>query len=752
MNATNATSATSATNTTGSGNHMAQKALSRAAADGKEKASDLHRPELYFNREISAVAFIRRVLEQAYSDRHALLDRVRFLSFVSNQTDEFVIVRLAGLHDLVEAQVKDTGPDGMLASQQIDALRPLLHALLQDQQACLKRDIMPRLAEAGVVICDYDQLNRSQRETMENYFHTEILPVLTPLGVDPAHPFPHISSRSLNLAVRLRDPEAGELFARLKVPGTLQRFVPVPNGGRRGNGQARQVTFVWLEQVIAAHLDQLFPGMEVVGAYPFRVLRDADIEIQSDEAGDLLESMRRGLRQRRFGSVINLTIQAGTPKKIRELLRDYLELEAADVWEIEGPLGLGDLAELTDLDRPDLKTPPIVTHVPPELARGQDPFAALRRGDLLLHHPYDAFSTVAEFIEAAARDPHVLAIKQTLYRVGEGQNSPIVQALLEAVERGKQVAVLVELKARFDEENNIEWARMLERAGVHVVYSQIDLKTHAKVALVVRREGAGLRRYVHLGTGNYNAATARVYEDFALLTSRGDIGEDATNLFNALTGYARGITYRKLLVAPGTLRNGVVSRIEREIAVHRQTGRGRLIFKTNALVDPEIIQALYRASRAGIPIDLLVRGMCSLRPGIPGVSENIRVVSLVGRILEHSRIYYFANGGDEEVWMGSADLMQRNLDHRIEVLFPLEDATLRDHIVRNMLPAYLHDTANANILHGDGSYEHLKPPKGEPPFDVQAWFAREAQRPPDPDAPFVLQSTAAPPPAASSPA
>jgi polyphosphate kinase len=481
-----------------------------------------------------------------------------------------------------------------------------------------------------------------------------------------------------------------------------------------------------------------------VGAYPFRVLRDADIEIQSDEAGDLLESMRRGLRERRFGSVINLTVQTGTPKKVRELLREYLELEPADVWELEGPLGLGDLSELTDLDRPDLKSPPIAIHVPSELARGQDPFAALKRSDLLLHHPYDTFSTVTEFIQAAARDPQVLTIKQTLYRVGEGKNSPIVQALLDAVERGKQVAVLVELKARFDEENNIEWARMLEQAGVHVVYSQIDLKTHAKVALVVRREGNGLRRYVHLGTGNYNVATARVYEDFALLTSQPDLGEDATTLFNALTGYARGITYDKLLVAPGTLRSGIVSRIEREIAAHRETGQGRLLFKTNALVDAEIIQALYRASRAGVQIDLIVRGMCSLRPGIPEVSENIHVVSLVGRILEHSRIYYFANGGAEEVWMGSADLMQRNLDHRIEVLFPLEDENLRAHIVRDVLPAYLRDTANANILHSDGSYERVKPAKGEDPFDVQVWFASEAPRLHDPEAPYFLQSTAAP--------
>ncbi len=381
--------------------------------------------------------------------------------------------------------------------------------------------------------------------------------------------------------------------------------------------------------------------------------------------------------------------------------------------------------ELLDLDRPDLKDAPIVARVPIELRRGQDPFAAIRKSDILLHHPYDAFSSVAEFIDTAARDPQVLAIKQTLYRVGS--NSPIVNALLEANERGKQVAVLVELKARFDEENNIEWARTLESAGVHVVYGLVDLKTHAKVALVVRRDSNGLHRYVHLGTGNYNATTARTYEDYALLTSRSDICDDVANLFNALTGYSRGVTYKKLLVAPADLRAGLLERIEREIERHKKTGQGRLIFKCNALVDPEIIRALYRASHAGVPIDLIVRGICALRPGVPGVSEKIRVVSLVGRFLEHSRIYYFSNAGqgEPEVLMGSADLMQRNLDHRVEVLFPLEDRSLRNHILNVVLPAYLRDTANASLLLSDGTYERLRPAKGEAPFDVQQWFAQE---------------------------
>ena len=727
--------------------HMSADGIGLNGNAHKGKDRQLARPELYINREVATVAFIRRVLEEAESPRHPLLDRVRFLSFVGSQIDEFLMVRVAGLHDLVAAQVKETGPDGLLPSQQIEALRPLLLDLVQEQRRYFQEELQPRLEEADIHLLNYTALSRTQREAADSYFRSDILPVLTPLGVDPAHPFPHISSRSMNLAVTLHDPVEEALFARIKLPATIRRFVPVPPKNRSRNHvqtQPRSSWFVWLEQLVAAHLDLLFPGLVVTGSYPFRVLRDADIEIQSDEAGDLLESIEKGLRQRRFGSVVNLTLQTGTPKKVRELLRANLELSPEDVWEVDGPLGLSDVAELTELDRPDLKNPPLIPHQLPELRRGQDPFAAIRRGDLLLHHPYDAFSTVTDFIQAAAHDPQVLAIKQTLYRVG--QNSQIVQALLEANNFGKQVAVLVELKARFDEENNIEWARMLERAGVHVVYGQVDLKTHAKVALVVRRESNGVRRYIHLGTGNYNAATARVYEDFALLTCRKDIGDDVTNLFNALTGYARGISYHKLLVAPGTLRAGLIARIHREIARKKETGVGRLIFKINSLVDPEIIQALYRASQVGVEIDLLVRGMCSLRPGIPGVSEHIRVVSLVGRILEHSRIYYFANGGQdqEEVLMGSADLMQRNLDHRIELLFPIEDIALRAQVAHEILPAYLRDTANARILLPDGLYQHLQPPRGERPFDVQAWFASEGQRLPDPQAPFVLQSSAPP--------
>ena len=689
---------------------------------------DLFRPDLYINRELSAVSFIRRVLEEARSKRHPLLERLKFLSFVSRQIDEFLMIRVAGLQDQQIAQVKEVGPDGLLPGQQLDALRAELLSLFSSQHHCWIHELLPQLFEAGIAILDYSQLSRAQREAAAIYYEQEVFPVLTPLGVDPAHPFPHISSRSLNLAVSLTDPQGIEFFARVKVPSLLPRLIPVPQGTRERSRRSepdspKQFAFVWIEQVITAHLDSLFPGMSIKSAYPFRVLRDADFDIQRDQAGDLLETVEQNVQLRRFGVVVDLAVQPDMPESIRNLLRENLQLDAQDIMDLEGPLGLGDLLDLCDLDRPDLKDQPIVATVPAELRRSADIFSAIQKSDILLHHPYNTFSTVAEFIETAARDSQVVAIKQTLYRVG--QNSRIVDALLEANDRGKQVAVLVELKARFDEENNIEWARRLESSGVHVVFGQVELKTHAKVALVVRREAGGLRRYVHIGTGNYNASTARVYEDYALLTCRADIGEDASHLFNAMTGYARGVVYNKLMVAPESIRLGLLARIDREIERQQAGGAGHLIFKINALVDPEFIRALYRASQAGVKVDLIVRGMCCLRPGIPGISENIQVISLVGRFLEHSRIYYFANGGieEEEILIGSADLMQRNLDHRVEVLVPVEDPGLRAHFTGFALSSYQRDSANAWRLLSNGTYERILPAHGEAPFDQQIWFA-----------------------------
>ncbi|HEX9132786.1 MAG TPA: polyphosphate kinase 1, partial [Ktedonobacteraceae bacterium] len=639
--------------------------------------SDLLRPDLYINRELSWVEFNRRVLEEAQDSRNPLLERVKFLSIFETNLDEFIMIRLAGLKDQLAAHVTHFSPDGLNAEQQLRAVRQCLAPLVQQVRNCWRDELMPLLEAQHIHILDFEQLDNKQRAAMQTYFEQEIFPVLTPLAVDRAHRFPHISNRSLNLAVVIADALYGERFARVKVPPTLPRLLPVPFTAKQQGVQA----FVWIEQLIAANLNMLFPGFDIWESYPFRVLRDADIELREDDAADLLESIEQGLRERRFGSVVDLAVNPSMPLRIRSLLLDKLEITADDLTVIDGPLGLGDVMELHRLDRPELKDPPFTPRTLHELRKDQDLFAAIRQHDLLIHLPYDTFDSVVEFIRAAAHDRDVLAIKQTLYRVGT--NSPVVNSLLEAVENGKQVAVLVELKARFDEENNIEWARALERAGVHVVYGLEELngfkslKTHAKVALVVRREADGLQRYVHLGTGNYNATTARIYEDLCLLTCRPEIGADATALFNLLTGYSRQSTYSKLLVAPLGLRQGIVGRIEREITVHNQHGDGYLIFKMNALVDPEVIHTLYRASQAGVRIDLIVRGICCLRPGVDGVSETIRVRSIVGRFLEHSRIFYFRNGGDEEIFLGSADMMQRNLDGRVETLFPIEDPVLR---------------------------------------------------------------------------
>jgi polyphosphate kinase len=679
-------------------------------------SSELGQPELYINRELSWIEFNRRVLEEAEDSRHPLLERVKFLSIFDTNLDEFIMIRLAGLKDQIAAHVTTLSPDGLTAEEQLAAVRQRLAPLVQEVRACWNHELCPLLEAQRIYVLEYEQLDEQQRAAMHTYFENEVFPVLTPLAVDAGHQFPHISNRSLNLAVVVTDPAHGERFARVKVPPTLPRLVPVPVTGNKENARA----FVWIEQVIANNLSMLFQGFEVWESYPFRVLRDADIELREDESSDLLETIEQGVRARRFGVVVDLAVNPSMPANIVSLLVENLEITPDDVSVIDGPLGMGDVMELHSLDRPNLKDPPFTPRTPPELQKGHDLFAAIRQHDLLMHLPYDTFDSVVDFIRAAAHDPGVLAIKQTLYRVGT--NSPVVSTLLEAVENGKQVAVLVELKARFDEENNIEWARALEQAGVHVVYGLIGLKTHAKIALVVRREADGLRRYVHLGTGNYNATTARIYEDLCLLTCRPDIGADATSLFNSLTGYSRQTHYRKLLVAPTGLREGIVERIEREMRFQTQQGNGRLIFKMNALVDPEIIDMLYSASQTGMRIDLSIRGMCCLRPGIPGISDNIRVTSLVGRFLEHSRIFYFGNGGGEEIWLGSADMMQRNLNNRVETLFPIEDPMLRTAIRENLLDKVMMDTANASELKADGHYVRVRPEPGEPPFDSQAWF------------------------------
>ncbi|HEY0752944.1 MAG TPA: polyphosphate kinase 1 [Ktedonobacteraceae bacterium] len=678
--------------------------------------TEMVQPEAYINRELSWIEFNRRVFKEALDPRHPLLERVKFLAIFDTNLDEFIMIRLAGLKDQLVAQVTSLSPDGLTGAQQLEAVREALTPLLRETHRFWRHELIPMLAAEQIYILDYEQLDAVQRIAMQTYFENEIFPVLTPLAVDPGHPFPHISNRSLNLAVMITDPLHHERPARVKVPPTLPRLIPVP----LADNPDGKLAFVWIEQVIAAHLNMLFPGFDVWESYPFRVLRDADIELREDDSSDLLESIEQSLRDRRFGSVVDLAVNPSMPQRIRNLLLEKLEITASDLTVIDGTLGMGDLMELQKVDRPNLKYPSFTPTIVPALRKNQDIFQAIRQHDRLLHHPYESFDVVMEFLRAAAHDPDVLAIKQTLYRVGS--RPLIVDLLQEAVENGTQVAVLVELKARFDEENNIEWARALEHSGVHVAYGLIGLKTHAKVSLVVRREADGLRRYVHLSTGNYNDGTARIYEDIGLFTCRPDICADVSALFNLLTGYSRQSLYRKLLVAPLGLRTGMIERIEREIAAQQKSGNGQIIFKSNALVDPRIIAALYRASQAGVQIDLIIRGICCLRPGIPGLSETIRVRSIVGRFLEHSRIYYFANGGDEEMLLGSADMMQRNLDGRVETLFPIEDALLRNALLENLLKRVLSDTVNARELLSNGNYVRVLPDPGEPPFDSQAWF------------------------------
>jgi polyphosphate kinase len=697
------------------GVHRARSASAPIALKVPEDA------KLFLNRELSLLSFFRRVLEEALDERNPLLERVKFLAIVGSNLAEFFMVRVAGLKQQIEAGVIELSIDGLTPAQQLAAVRQAVRQLMDDSHDFL-RQLLSLLDTAGVHILDFAALDEFQKSHVKQYFDTTVFPILTPLAYDPGRPFPHISNMSLNLAVLLRDEGGYPRFARVKVPNTLPRLlkVPPPAGAPVVPGQdSRERYLVWLEQVIIEHLPRLFPGMQVLQAHPFRVTRDAEMEIQDLEAEDLLESVERSVRERRFGSVVRLTVDLAMPDDIKKLLAENLGLEAEDIYTLRPPLGMSDLIQLCGLDRHDLKDPPFVPVVPPELDMAEgDIFTAIRNQDILLHHPYDSFSPVTEFLQAAARDPDVLAIKQTLYRVG--RNSPVVQALLDAARAGKQVAVLVEVKARFDEGSNIEWAKALESEGVHVVYGLLGLKTHSKTALVVRREGDTIRRYVHLATGNYNPTTAQTYTDLGLFTCDENLGADATDLFNYLTGYSAKKDYRKFLVAPINLRSGIESLIRREMERQQQGERAHLIFKVNSLIDKAIIRLLYKASQAGVRVDLIVRGMCCLRPGVPGLSENIRVISIVGRFLEHSRIYYFCNGGNEQIYLGSADLMPRNLDRRVEILFPVENAKLIRQLRDHVLAVYLADNVKARQMQADGTYLRMRPQEGVEAVDSQS--------------------------------
>ena len=687
-------------------------AVSPLEVPEKQRLDD---PALYINRELSLLAFQRRVLEEAADPDNPLLERVKFLSIFGSNLDEFFMVRVAGLMQKAEANSQDIGVDGRTPSSQLEAIRLKVSQLLGEAYELLANSLLPALEEQRIRFVDYSSLLAEEKARMESYFLRTVFPVLTPLAFDPGRPFPHISNLSLNIAVVVKGTDGREHFARVKVPDTLAQIVRVGDG-------SGEYAFLWLEQLVIANLQYLFPGLEIVEAHPFHVTRDAEVAIREVESDDLLETIEEAVWQRRFRDVVRLQVNSSMPHEILDILVSNLELGLNEIYLVDGPIDLSRLRHLAGIDRADLKDRPFAPYVPPGLhaAADEDTFSTIRQGDVMLHQPFESFQPVVEFLRKAAVDPDVLAIKMTLYRVG--RNSPIVENLLLAVENGKQVAVLVELKARFDEESNIEWARALEREGVHVVYGLVGLKVHSKVALVVRREGEVMRRYVHLATGNYNTVTSRLYTDLGVLTCNDQIGADVTDLFNYLTGYSIKNDYKKLLVAPLTLRSGLEGLIQREIDHQKRGERGHLILKMNALEDPQMIRLLYRASQAGVRLDLLVRGICCLRPGVPGVSDNIRVTSILGRFLEHSRIYYFRNAGNEEIYLGSADFMPRNLNRRVEVLFPVEGERQIRRLKDQVLATYLADNVKARRMDSDGSYTRVAPQDGERALNAQNWF------------------------------
>ena len=693
---------------------------------GHQDTSSLEDPRLFVNRELSLLAFQKRVLEEAQDEHNRLLERVKFLSILGSNLEEFFMVRVAGLKRQVEGGVVECGPDGMTPKQQLSAIHETVLEIFKAAQDQLRQHLLPALKEAGVSLVNYSELTTAQRAHADKYFSELVFPALTPLAFDPGRPFPHISNLSINLAVLLRAGKGAEHFARIKVPDILPQLVPIPPAASEAKKIPAPIYMVWLEQIIAANLQSLFPGMEIMESHPFHVTRDADSAIQELEAGDLMESVEEGVWQRRFADVVRLEVSDQMPAGILEILQNNLELEPEDVYRLGEPLALSRLKHLYGVDRPDLKDKPFVPVIPAALQpqeEDQDIFAAIRRRDTLLCLPFMSFQPVVMLLQQAAHDPAVLAIKITLYRVG--RNSPVVEALLEAVRAGKQVAVLVELKARFDEESNIEWARALEHEGVHVVYGLMGLKVHCKTALVVRREGDAIRRYVHLSTGNYNAVTAQLYTDIGMFTCDDAIGADCTDLFNYLTGYSAKLDYHKLMVAPVGLRSALERLIRREIDHQRAGERGHLIFKINALVDTRMVQLLYEASQAGVQVELLVRGICCLRPGIDGVSDHIKVTSIVGRFLEHSRIFYFRNGGHEEVYLGSADMMPRNLDRRVEVAFPVEDPKLVRFLHDEVLAVYLADVVNARHMKADGTYDRPAHRNQPDSLNSQEWFLKK---------------------------
>ncbi len=685
---------------------------------------DLYSPQYYLSRELTWLEFNARVLHEAMDERTPLLERLKFMGIFSSNLDEFFMVRIAAIGQQIEAKVSQLTPDGRTPQEQLAVASERVQLLVTQQHQHFETVLRPAMATQGIYLLDYFDLNQEQRNYFQTYFEEQIFPVLTPLAVDPGHPFPYISNLSLNLAVVIEHPETGEeLFARVKVPKVLPRFIELPaelqvvdrsEPNRKQLLQSNIWTGIPLEQLIAHNLESLFPGMNIQDCFTFRVTRNADISVAEDDADDLLLAIEHGLRKRRKGgSTVRIEVDSTMPSQIRQMLQEELEVTAQDVYEVNGMLGLGDVMSFLALPLPELKDIPWTPIVPTYLKRLKSSddrdnfFNLIAQRDLLVHHPYQSFSdTVERFITCAANDAKVLAIKMTLYRTTG--DSIILKSLIKAAENGKQVSVLIELKARFDEQNNINLARKLEQAGVHVVYGLVGLKTHTKVVLVIRREDEKIRRYVHIGTGNYNAKTSKLYTDVGIFSCRPELGADLTDLFNYLTGYSQQRAYRQLIVSPVNARESFDRLIQQEIDCVRSGGTGRIVAKMNALVDPKTIANLYRAAQAGVSIDLIIRGMCCLRPGVPGVSENIRVISIIGRFLEHSRIYYFHNGGDEKIFIGSADWMTRNLDRRVEVITPIEDRDISKDL-QEILGIMLADNRQAWDLQPDGSYIQRRP-------------------------------------------
>ncbi|HZU39059.1 MAG TPA: polyphosphate kinase 1, partial [Gemmataceae bacterium] len=672
-------------------------------------ATPLDDPSLYINRELSWLEFNRRVLEEAQDPSVPLLERLKFLAIFSSNLDEFFMVRVGGLQQKVQSGIiRGSGADRMPPAEQLERIHRAVREMVASQSSCFQEEVLPALQREGIVLRGEAALTANDRQHLNEVFHREIFPVLTPLAIDPGHPFPHLQNKSLNLAVMLRRPgfeDETHLFAVVQVPAVLQRFVQLP--GEQG------CVFVALETVIRMHLQELFPGMDFLHVTGFRVTRDSEYEIDDDEVEDLLKTIEEEVRKRRRGAAVRLEIEAGAPPAIERFLMRSLDLEPLDVYHIPGLLDMTSLFQIHSLPGfQSLRDPQFTPQPVVEFMQAPTLWTAIRRADILMHHPYESFAPVVDFIETAAKDERVLAIKQTLYRTSS--DSPVVRALQRAADNGKQVTALIELKARLDEERNIVWARELEKAGVHVVFGFVGLKTHCKVALVVRREDDGIRRYVHLSTGNYNPQTARIYTDLGFFTCNPAFCDDVSALFNYLTGYGALPQWRKLVVAPSGMQAFMIERIAQETA-HQKAGRGgRIIGKMNGLLEPAVVQALYRASEAGVRIDLICRGICALRPGRPHLSETIRVISIVDRYLEHSRVFYFGNGGDPQVYIGSADWMDRNLSRRVEAAWPVEQPDLKHRLIHEILATSLADNAKARQLLADGSYRRVQPEPGQP--------------------------------------